>query len=834
MWAEDESYAEITELPPEVLKAIEQVLPSDDPLDEREFDVVSHINSLFPTEQSLAGLNDVISSVEEQITHIDHEIRGFVRDQTGKGGLDGVSALSRAQASIEALVAKVMDMKGRAEQSEAAVRDMTRDIRQLDTAKKNLTAAITTLNHLNMLVSGVDTLENMVKARQYGDVANLLQGVANVVEHFDSYYCIPQIAQLAQRVKDIKKELGDKISLEFRETFNTTTGSMNAKQMSEACFVLDVLEPHIKHDLLQWFVTIQLKEYTVLFDENEDLAWLDKIDKRYAWLKKHLIQFEERYGAIFPAHWDVSQRIAMQFCHQTRQDLSRVMGRRKHEIDVKMLLSAIQKTCSFENLLFLRFGGHILEDDADSKNPFLTPDKGNETNPFLTREKSAVPPEERKVIPNKFNRIITQCFDPFLYIYIESQEKNLVELIDKFVSELRTNGFPTPQAPDSSGVVLSNCADLFVFYKKCLVQCTQLSCGEPLLNLGDVFRKRLRDYANRILQANLPKIATAASTALTSVSSITRDLRDLNTSGFIQNFQSLLKEGESVRFSRQELYRISCILTTAEYCVETTHQLEEKLKEKLGDLSSKLSMDAEKNLFLTVIDTCVSLLVHDLDSACEPALTSMNKTNWQNVDIVGDQSAYVSSITSQWRVTVPTLRDFLATSRKYFVLFCQQFAKLFMTKYISALQKNKGISKAGAQQLLLDTQSLKTALLDLPSIALTVKRKPPDKYSKLIVREMGRTEMVLKTVMSPLENVPAFVDHIFRLIPDCDVNEFVKILDMKGYKRTEQTPLIELFKSKVPAGSAGILQDQIEMESAETSVESSRIKKLEKLIKKRL
>ena len=120
---------------------------------------MAHINSLFPTEQSLAGLSDVIGSVEDQITQIDHEIRGFVRDQTGKGGLDGVSALSRAQASIEALVAKVMDMKGRAEQSEAAVRDMTRDIRQLDTAKKNLTAAITTLNHLNMLVSGVDTLE---------------------------------------------------------------------------------------------------------------------------------------------------------------------------------------------------------------------------------------------------------------------------------------------------------------------------------------------------------------------------------------------------------------------------------------------------------------------------------------------------------------------------------------------------------------------------------------------------------------------------------------------------------------------------------------------------
>jgi hypothetical protein len=121
--------------------------------------VVKHINTLFPTEQSLSTLHDVIQSVENEIVHVDQGIRGFVRQQTGQGGQSGVIALARAQASIEALVTKVLDMKGRAEQSEAAVRDMTRDIRQLDTAKRNLTSAITTLNHLNMLVSGVDTLQ---------------------------------------------------------------------------------------------------------------------------------------------------------------------------------------------------------------------------------------------------------------------------------------------------------------------------------------------------------------------------------------------------------------------------------------------------------------------------------------------------------------------------------------------------------------------------------------------------------------------------------------------------------------------------------------------------
>ncbi|ODN02617.1 Vacuolar protein sorting-associated protein 53 [Orchesella cincta] len=826
MWMEDDGYAEITQLPPEVLKAIEQVLPSDDPLDQSEFDIVAHINTLFPTEQSLAQLNDVIQSVEQDIYNSDQEIREFVRHQTGRGGQDGVTALTRAQASIEALVTKVLDMKGRAEQSEAAVRDMTRDIRQLDTAKRNLTAAITTLNHLNMLLSGVDTLQTLVKTRQYGDVANLLQGVANVVEHFDNYHNIPQIAELAQKVKDIKKELGDQISLEFRESFSSTTGSLHVKQMSEACLVLDVLEPHVKHDLLGWFISIQLKEYGVLFDENEDLAWLDKVDKRYAWLKKHLIQFEERYGAIFPSHWDVSQRIAMQFCHQTRQDLSKVMTKRRHEIDVKLLLSAIQRTSSFENLLFLRFGGQAIEDPGDATNPFLSSNADDdEKNPFLqnngdtaksSAKELASPPPRRKIIPNAFHRIMAQCFDPFLYIYVESQDRNLVELIDKFVGDLRMQGFPMPQLSDSSGVVLANCADLFVYYKKCLVQCTQLSCGEPLLNLGFVFIKRLRDYCNKILQANLPKVANQ-NTHVQHYS----ELRDLNTTGLIQNFQSLLKEGEAVRFTSNELYRIACILTTAEYCVETTQQLEEKLKEKLGAHASKLSMEHERS-----IPRC----------SCEPLFTAITKTAWQSIDKVGDQSAYVSGMISQWKSTVPTLRDYLATARKYFVIFCQQFANsnqkfvwfLFATGYLwrSTSRPYKSATNLNKDEF--------EALLDLPSIGLTVKRKPPDKYSKLIVREMGRTEMVLKVVMAPVEQIATFVDQATKLIPDCGPNEFSKILDMKGFKKTEQGPFIETFKTKTSGISHSHYSQFQELDSPESNVESSRIKKLEKLIKKRL
>lgn len=39
----------------------------------------------------------------------------------------------------------------------------------------------------------------LVKRRQYGEIANLLQGVTNVLEHFQKYMTIPQIAQLADK-----------------------------------------------------------------------------------------------------------------------------------------------------------------------------------------------------------------------------------------------------------------------------------------------------------------------------------------------------------------------------------------------------------------------------------------------------------------------------------------------------------------------------------------------------------------------------------------------------------------------------------------------------------
>ncbi|KAG5320644.1 VPS53 protein, partial [Acromyrmex heyeri] len=807
----EELRSTIYTFPQNVQKVIEQVLTITDPLDQPNFNVVDHINTLFPTEQSLSNIDEVVNKIENKIHTIDKEIRSVVRGQTNVGQ-DGRAALEDAQKVIKQLFIHIKDIKDKAEQSEEAVKEITRDIKQLDFAKKNLTASITALNHLHMLVEGVDNLKILTQRKQYGEIILPLQAVMEVMQNFNSYMDIPQVKQLSDQVRQIQDELAQQITADFKQAFSGQNPK-HFNQLTEGCLVLSVLHPKVKKDLLVWFVNIQLQEYAHLFDENQDFAWLDKIDRRYAWIKKHLLDFESKFGTIFPQDWEISERIAVQFCHVTREDLTKLMNKRRNEIDVKLLLYAIQRTSNFETLL-----------------------------------------------SSPFEKLIGRCFESYLNIYIESLDRNLADLMDKFVSDSKTQ---PPGAKEFDGIegpssVLSSCADLFVFYKKCMLQCTQLSTGLIMLSLAETFQKYLREYAVKILQNNLPKVGGSAGIG-TSMSNITRDLRDnLSTSGFIQNFQSFLKEGETARFSKEEQSRICCILTTAEYCLETTQQLEEKLRGKTDECcSEKINLSQEQDIFHTVISNCIQLLVQDLEAACESALTAMTKVQWSSVEIVGDQSNYVNTIIAHLRQTIPTIRDRLSSCRKYFTQLCVKFASSFIAKLVQQLFKCKPLNAVGAEQLLLDVHMLKTALLDLPLTGYQIQRKAPVTYTKVIeylesklnflkstfifnilfiiqvvVKGMANAEMILKIVMSPIESPSDFVKQCNIRLPDLQSSEFQKILDMKGLKKTDQDQLLKQFKQSENTDVAEAAKNHIVHNSPEH--EAGRIKRLEKLIKKRI
>ena len=69
---------------------------------------------------------------------------------------------------------------------------------------------------------------------------------------------------------------------------------------------------------MKWFIKMQLTDYDMLFHESLEPSWLDKVDRRYTWLKRTLINYEEESAAIFPLDWAMPERICVEFCHRTK------------------------------------------------------------------------------------------------------------------------------------------------------------------------------------------------------------------------------------------------------------------------------------------------------------------------------------------------------------------------------------------------------------------------------------------------------------------------------------------------------------------------------------
>lgn len=161
-------------------------------MDSPDFNTVDYINQLFPNEQSLVTIDETIQRMQCEVSLIDDNIRAVVRGQTNTGQ-DGQMALTEAQKVITTLYAHIIDVKTRAEKTEEMVKEITRDIKQLDCAKRNLTSAITTLNHLHMLVGGIESLNKLIEKRLYGEILNPLQAITEVNQHFKQYSDIDEI-----------------------------------------------------------------------------------------------------------------------------------------------------------------------------------------------------------------------------------------------------------------------------------------------------------------------------------------------------------------------------------------------------------------------------------------------------------------------------------------------------------------------------------------------------------------------------------------------------------------------------------------------------------------
>ncbi|KHJ99153.1 Vps53-like protein [Oesophagostomum dentatum] len=191
---------------------------------------------------------------------------------------------------------------------------MTRDIKQLDIAKRNLTSSITTLHHLHILLTGVDSSALWVEQQDYASITRQLPAILKELQLFDDFQEVEQMARITNRLNRLKQSLTVQLAGDMKAVFQA--GQLS-ERVTDMCRVAAALEGSVKENFCKWFIVQQLAEYTVLYVENEKGAWLDRIEER-----------------------DV---------------LYRMMTRRRPNLDFRLLGHAIQHTRMFEALLNKRF-----------------------------------------------------------------------------------------------------------------------------------------------------------------------------------------------------------------------------------------------------------------------------------------------------------------------------------------------------------------------------------------------------------------------------------------------------------------------------------------------
>ncbi|KAI8983955.1 Vps53-like protein [Mycotypha africana] len=698
-------------------------------LDSPNFDPVQYFNKLFPNEQSLASVDGVLSKLENKMDEMNEEAKRLTDTQFLKNTQEGNTKLDKAKEAIQELFKQIQDIKSKAAQSESMVQDITQDVKSLDYAKRHLTHSVTVLKRLQMLVTAVEQLEIMSRNMQFKESAQLLQAVIQLTQHFKTYKSVPQIARLSDRIKKLKKELENCVVRELGKGFNQE-GQLVGQPwlLHDACLVANVLGDATNEKIITKYVDLQLVNYRQIFRPTDEVAQLDNISRRYAFLKRILKVCDEVHAEIFPTSWSMSGRVCERFCEYTKADLDVVL--KNNPCDVKDLLKALQLTIDFESQLskkYKRFSKEKENEEQQQKQQVLT-----------------------------FDKAISSAFQPYLFIYINAEDATIASMIDSY----HQSDAKADAEDDGSMVVLPSSTDLFYFYRETLTQCSKFSTGKALYDLCRLFVKHLDNYCTMILLGGLKRL----------------DKETISAKHF--------------RFA-------TLVLNTADYCSITTSQLEEKLKEKVDDtFREKVNLEGVKENFMRTASTSIDAMIKYLEQAVDPQMSQMTRLPWGTMDSVGDQSNYISQMLDIIRSNVNIIAQLIANKR-YFRTFHDRFAEFFITKFLLQIFKCKPISEIGAEQLLLDTHSLKTLLMEIPTLGSTEGTPTTLTNSRIVNRGISKVEAILKTVMSSIEPPEGYVENYLLLVSDKHDGNFTRLLDLKGVKKTEQNPLLEMFHRRI-------------------------------------
>ncbi|KAJ3505368.1 hypothetical protein NLJ89_g7457 [Agrocybe chaxingu] len=719
------------ELPHEVVLSIQRVLeiqPTEeiDRLDglSEKFNAVEILNDFFPDEASLAHLEAVSARLAETHQELQKEVDALQAELKDSQDPERMSVI---QEMISDLLGQMSRIREKATESEAVVKNITKDIQVLDLAKKNLITSMTMMKRLQMLVNALTQLEDLIKEKQYKEVAQTLSAIKEISSTFKSYTAVPHINRIWKRIQQVQAQLRTQLDADFDAFYlQDTNKQIKSSLISDACLVVDVLGQDVRQHVVERFVAMELKEYRRIFRTNDEAGQLDNISRRFAWFRRLLQNYEIEQGRVFPSEWRVSWYLFTKFAEITRDDTTTLLTKAGSNLTVKALLDHLATTTEFEQSMAKKWATPIKDILKATDNPHSEPGKP-----------------------------ISAAFEPHMGIFVDAQDKVLADMLAPHRKKPSTStpAKSQPRAPSdahageedagaSPMTVLPSSTDLFYFYGQSLEQCAKLSTGQPLFDLCTLHKKWLRIYAEDVLVGNVKRQASDLSfyTAVSSRKS-TESKLDL------------------------ELVKQTCLLiNTADYCQTTALELEQKVKEKINpEFKDKITFQVECDLFVSSISTAINIILREFETNCEPAFAALSRTSWPTVNQVSGQSPYTTDLVKAADQVVETIKP-LVEQKKYLRNFFDKASSVILVKFTNSLVRSRPLKEIGAEQLLIDLQTIKAYLVKMPGETLTTAS-----YTRSLNKTTTRLEALLKVIVTPV------------------------ILDLKGTPKTTQNDLLDSF-----------------------------------------
>ncbi|KAJ1827990.1 Vacuolar protein sorting-associated protein 53, partial [Coemansia sp. RSA 2703] len=320
-----------------------------------------HIDSMFPTAQSLEGIEVVADNMRRRLAELSQSMRTLLLAQASSGDVSEQQSISATLGAISSLYQRISTMRSKARTSERTVLDITQDIKALDSAKRNVTQTTTVMRRLQLVMGSTRALQTAVQQGAWEAAGREVLAVSGLSDGLRGFERVGPVASMLRRAQELQAAAGraaaDVVARGF-DAHGQLTG--DSTEMHAACTCIQSCGTAAQHRVTSEYCALQLRAYSAIFQAEDDVA---QVSRRYAWLRRVLRNHTDEHAGVFPQAWRVAEHLARAFGEMTRDQLANCMASRPP--DAQALVAGLGDTLAFEAQCDKRFGIAAANDEHE-------------------------------------------------------------------------------------------------------------------------------------------------------------------------------------------------------------------------------------------------------------------------------------------------------------------------------------------------------------------------------------------------------------------------------------------------------------------------------------